>query len=164
MKLDVERNVAQGPGACPETGQRVVGGVRPGTPRQCGQTVISNGKNPARRVIAAPQAGIGIAAPGESGDNGASMEALVQGYHELEPRESDTCKRESPPIPPGLANDLAELLAEALVADLRAFPNVAADQAVAEATVNSPWGHDRRSETAPTTRPPSAVALACRGP
>jgi hypothetical protein len=60
-------------------------------------------------------------------------------------------------LPREVAHELASLLAEALVADLRAFPNLAANKATAEATVSSPWGHDRGS-------PPSALALACRGP
>ena len=48
-----------------------------------------------------------------------------------------------PPLPPELVEALAGLLAEAIVADIRQFPNLAELCANQESTVESPWGHDR---------------------
>ncbi len=47
-------------------------------------------------------------------------------------------------FPPQLADALAELLAEALVAELMESPNPTKEQAELDATVESPPGHDRR--------------------
>ena len=47
-------------------------------------------------------------------------------------------------LPAELADQLAELLAEALVADLREFPNLAENKADEEISVDSPRGYDRR--------------------
>jgi hypothetical protein len=48
-----------------------------------------------------------------------------------------------PSLPPELVEALAELLAEAIVADIRQFPNLAELCANQESTVESPSGHDR---------------------
>ena len=47
------------------------------------------------------------------------------------------------PLPPELVEDLARLLADALVADIRQYPNLAELQAKSDPTVESPSGHDR---------------------
>ena len=47
------------------------------------------------------------------------------------------------PLPPELIEDLARFLADALIADIRQYPNLAALQPNLEATVESPSGHDR---------------------
>ena len=56
----------------------------------------------------------------------------------------------APPWPPDLAEAVAALLAEALVADLRAHPNLATDQAPVVATGVSPGG---RAHASPCPRP-----------
>jgi hypothetical protein len=52
------------------------------------------------------------------------------------------------PLPPELVEDLARFLAEALVADIRQYPNLAELQAKVESTVESPSGLDRRDPPA----------------
>jgi hypothetical protein len=47
-------------------------------------------------------------------------------------------------LPPQLIEDLAALLASALVADIRQFPNLAEIQANHDPTVESPRGRNRR--------------------
>jgi hypothetical protein len=47
------------------------------------------------------------------------------------------------PLPPELVEDLARLLADALVADIRQYPNLSDLQPKRESTVESPWGLDR---------------------
>jgi hypothetical protein len=49
------------------------------------------------------------------------------------------------PLPPDLAAELIELLAAALVADYRQYPNLADLPREVEATVQSRSGHDRNS-------------------
>jgi len=62
---------------------------------------------------------------------------------------------ESPPLPEELIEDLARLLAEAIVADIRQYPNIAELKANHEVTVESPTGHNRRrTASTPTDRPP----------
>ena len=48
------------------------------------------------------------------------------------------------PLPPELVEDLARLLADALVADIRQYPNLAELEAKRESTVESPSGRHRR--------------------
>jgi hypothetical protein len=50
-------------------------------------------------------------------------------------------------LPPQLIEDLAALLAGALVADIRQFPNLAELKTNEVPTVESPRGHDRRQAT-----------------
>ena len=51
-------------------------------------------------------------------------------------------RRES--LPATLIDQLAELLAEALVADLKEFPNLVQNKRDEDASVGSPTGYDRR--------------------
>jgi len=59
----------------------------------------------------------------------------------------------SPPaeLPDELIEELAALLASALVADIRKFPNLAEIQANHHRTVESPRGHDRRVKQRPAS-------------
>jgi len=50
----------------------------------------------------------------------------------------------APPLPPELVDALADLLAEAIVADIRQYPNLAELQWNLEPTVESPSGLNRR--------------------
>ena len=52
------------------------------------------------------------------------------------------------PLPPELVEDLARLLADALVADIRQYPNLAELEAKRESTVESPSGLNRRRRSA----------------
>ncbi len=72
-------------------------------------------------------------------------------------------------LPPDLAAELGRLRADLFLADLRQFPNLVPDQAVAEATVVSPGGTNRepgparrRAESEPTLPPPSISNAASR--
>ena len=79
-------------------------------------------------------------------------------------------------MPLGLIEELAELLAQALVADLREYPNLAALKAEEAATVVSPRGPDRaacrhegrspdqRPRRKSATRPRVAPSAARDGP
>jgi hypothetical protein len=49
----------------------------------------------------------------------------------------------SPVLPPTLRADVVRLLAQALVADLRAHPNLAPMDASGRPTVGTPRGHNR---------------------
>lgn len=49
------------------------------------------------------------------------------------------------PLPPELVETLAVLLADAIVADIRQFPNLAELQPNGQLTVESPSGLNRRS-------------------
>jgi hypothetical protein len=51
---------------------------------------------------------------------------------------------DEPSLPPELIEALATLLADALVADIRQYPNLAEVQANQEPTVESPSGFNRR--------------------
>ena len=64
------------------------------------------------------------------------------------PRESGSTDARAPssdplPLPPELVEDLARFLAEAVVADIRQYPNLSDLQPKRESTVESPSGHDR---------------------
>jgi hypothetical protein len=50
-------------------------------------------------------------------------------------------------LPPELVEDLARLLADALVADIRQYPNLAELQPNHEATIQSPSGLNRRTRS-----------------
>jgi hypothetical protein len=52
------------------------------------------------------------------------------------------------PLTPELVEDLARLLADALIADVRQYPNLAEPQAKGESTVESTSGHNRRTQLA----------------
>ena len=56
---------------------------------------------------------------------------------------------DTPPLPPDLVEALATLLADALVADICQFPNLAELQRNHELTVESPSGHHRRPSRTP---------------
>jgi hypothetical protein len=62
-------------------------------------------------------------------------------------RSSETAPSEGQPLPPQLIEELAALVANALVADIRQFPNLAEIQANHDPTVESPRGHNRRQTT-----------------
>ena len=53
-----------------------------------------------------------------------------------------------PPLPAELIEDLARLLAEALIADIRQYPNLAEVQSNREATVESPSGLNHKARSA----------------
>jgi hypothetical protein len=59
-------------------------------------------------------------------------------------KSNDAAPFDGQALPPQLIEDLAALLASALVADIRQFPNLAEIHANHHATVESPRGHDRR--------------------
>jgi hypothetical protein len=50
----------------------------------------------------------------------------------------------TPPLPPELIDALARLLADALIADIRQYPNLAELKVKCEPTVESPSGLNRR--------------------
>jgi hypothetical protein len=54
----------------------------------------------------------------------------------------------APPLPPELVDALADLLAEAIVADIRQYPNLAELQWNLEPTVESPSGLNRTRRSA----------------
>ena len=54
------------------------------------------------------------------------------------------------PLPPELIEDLARLFAEAIVADIRQYPNLADLKANQQVTGSSPSGHDRRRKARPS--------------
>ncbi len=60
-----------------------------------------------------------------------------------------------------LADQLAELLAEALVADLKEFPNLGENKAEEETSVSSPTGYDR---TGPRDETVASEANGCTHP
>jgi len=64
---------------------------------------------------------------------------------------------EGHPLPPQLIEDLAALLASALIADIRQHPNLAPIQANQDSTVESPWGLNR-SRTSPHGDVPNGPA------
>ena len=70
-----------------------------------------------------------------------------------------TAPSEPLPLPPELIDELARLLAEAIVADIRQYPNLAELKANSEATVESPSGHHRRRRARASGRGPRAVAI-----
>jgi hypothetical protein len=51
----------------------------------------------------------------------------------------------APEMPVNLAEELGRILAEALVADIRQYPNLAQLKAAEATTVESPPGHNRRN-------------------
>lgn len=55
---------------------------------------------------------------------------------------------DAPPLPPELVEALANLLAEAIVADIRQFPNLAELQPNHKPMVESPSGLNRRRRSA----------------
>ena len=61
------------------------------------------------------------------------------------------------PLPPELVEDLARFLADAIVADIRQYPNLAELKAKRESTVESPSGLNRGN-------PPSRKAASCSPP
>jgi len=60
------------------------------------------------------------------------------------------------PLPPELIEELAALLASALVEDIRQFPNLADIKANQDSTVQSPRGHDRTQGARGRTRQPAS--------
>ena len=61
------------------------------------------------------------------------------------------------PLPPELIEDLASLLADAIVADIRLYPNLAELHANQQVTDESPSGHNRRRQAGtPADHPPVA--------
>jgi L-ascorbate metabolism protein UlaG (beta-lactamase superfamily) len=60
-----------------------------------------------------------------------------------DPSTSEPGPIEARPLPPELIEDLAAILASALVADIRQFPNLADLKTNPVPTVESPRGHDR---------------------
>jgi hypothetical protein len=69
---------------------------------------------------------------------------------------------DGPPLPPELVEALASLLADALVADIRQFPNFAELQPNHEPTVESPSGlHRRPPFRTRKRRDPGARGNAC---
>jgi hypothetical protein len=63
-----------------------------------------------------------------------------------------TAPSEPLPLPPELIEELARLLAEAIVADIRQYPNLTELKANSEATVESPSGPDRKHRALPSPR------------
>jgi hypothetical protein len=57
---------------------------------------------------------------------------------------------EAPPLPEELIEDLARLLAEAIVADIRQYPNLLELKAESEAIVESPWSNNRKRKALPS--------------
>ena len=70
---------------------------------------------------------------------------------------------DAPPLPPELVEALASLLADAIVSDIRQYPNLAEVQANHEPTVESPSGLHRRSPS-PTPTPASRPSRGRRRP
>ncbi len=68
--------------------------------------------------------------------------------------EVKSASQEPVALPAELADQLAELLAEALVADLREFPNLAENKADEEISVDSPRGYDRKRSEEETIATP----------
>ena len=64
-------------------------------------------------------------------------------------------------LPATLIDQLAELLAEALVADLKEFPNLGENKAEEETSVSSPTGYDR---TGPRDETVASEASGCTHP
>jgi len=71
---------------------------------------------------------------------------------------------EVPPLRPELVETLARLLAEAIVADIPQFPNLAELHAKQESTVESPSGPNRRKRSANGPATPKPWALASKPP
>jgi hypothetical protein len=59
---------------------------------------------------------------------------------------------DAPSLPPELVEALATLLAQAIVGDIRQYPNLAELQPNPEPTVESPSGLNRRTRSAPLER------------
>jgi hypothetical protein len=62
--------------------------------------------------------------------------------------DASTVSPDPPPLPPELLEDFARLLAEAIVADIRQYPNLAKLKAQPDSTVESPSGLNRRTRSA----------------
>jgi len=73
----------------------------------------------------------------------------ADGAKALKSIEASTLEGQS--LPPQLIEELAALLASALVADIRQFPNFAQIKANHGSTVESPRGHDRRVKQRPAS-------------
>ena len=68
------------------------------------------------------------------------------------------------PLPPELIEDLARLLAEAIVADIRQYPNLAELQPNHDSTLESPSGRNRRGRSAGSKAAARPDALAESAP
>jgi hypothetical protein len=65
----------------------------------------------------------------------------------------------TPPLPPELIDALARLLADALIADIRQYPNLAELKVKCEPTVESPSGLNRTLRSARSRAPARVNAL-----